>query len=134
MRKQCLHPPNRTFDANCEYEVECRLGHFLDRLVVNDGGVVDDRIEAAGDAGELARGGHHCLPIGDIRDQPVERFKIKPETNSPATWVKPDLVCEVVFHGWTIEGVMRQPVFLRLREDKTAREVERDNVGIGAKI
>jgi bifunctional non-homologous end joining protein LigD len=46
-----------------------------------------------------------------------------PETGMPVTWVKPELVCEVVFQGWTDEGIMRQPVFLRLREDKTAREV-----------
>jgi bifunctional non-homologous end joining protein LigD len=39
------------------------------------------------------------------------------------TWVKPELVCEVAFSGWTEEGVMRHPVFLRLREDKAAREV-----------
>ena len=28
--------------------------------------------------------------------------------------------------GWTGDGVMRHPVFLRLREDKTAREVVRE--------
>ena len=50
-------------------------------------------------------------------------FQKKPETNTPVTWVKPELVCEVLFHGWTDDGVMRQPVFLRLREDKSAREV-----------
>lgn len=50
-------------------------------------------------------------------------FKIEPKTNMPVVWVKPQLVCEVAFHGWTKDGVMRQPVFLRLREDKTAREV-----------
>ncbi len=42
------------------------------------------------------------------------------------TWVKPELVCEVIFHGWTDEGIMRQPVFLRLREDKAARKVVRE--------
>jgi bifunctional non-homologous end joining protein LigD len=52
-------------------------------------------------------------------------FKVEPKTNTPATWVKPELVCEVVFHGWTDEEIMRQPVFLRLREDKAAREVDR---------
>ncbi|RPI33571.1 MAG: hypothetical protein EHM54_10615, partial [Nitrospiraceae bacterium] len=40
--------------------------------------------------------------------------------------IKPELVCEVTFHGWTDEGLMRQPVFLRLREDKAAREVVRE--------
>jgi bifunctional non-homologous end joining protein LigD len=50
-------------------------------------------------------------------------FKTEPKTNMPVTWVRPELVCEVSFHGWTDEGIMRQPVFLRLREDKSAREV-----------
>jgi bifunctional non-homologous end joining protein LigD len=50
-------------------------------------------------------------------------FKIEPATNGPVTWVKPDLVCEVAFAGWTEDGLMRHPVFSRLRDDKTAREV-----------
>jgi len=54
-------------------------------------------------------------------------FPVKPETNASVTWVKPELVCEVALSGWTEDGVMRQPVFLRLREDKTAREVIREN-------
>jgi bifunctional non-homologous end joining protein LigD len=53
-------------------------------------------------------------------------FPVKPETNTPATWVKPELVCEVALSGWTEDGVMRHPVFLRLREDKAAREVARE--------
>jgi len=53
-------------------------------------------------------------------------FILKPETNTPVTWVKPELVCEVALSGWTDDGVMRQPVFLRLREDKTPREVIRE--------
>ncbi len=42
------------------------------------------------------------------------------------TWIKPELVCEVALSGWTEDGVMRHPVFLRLREDKAAREVVRE--------
>jgi bifunctional non-homologous end joining protein LigD len=53
-------------------------------------------------------------------------FKVEPETNAPVTWVKPELVCEVGLTGWTGDGVMRHPVFLRLREDKTAGEVVRE--------
>jgi len=52
-------------------------------------------------------------------------FKTEPETNEPVTWAKPSLVGEVGFHGWTDSGVMRQPVFLRLRPDKRVREVTR---------
>ena len=53
-------------------------------------------------------------------------FKGKMETNSPVTWVKPEIVCEVALSGWTEDGVMRQPVFLRLRDDKVARDVIRE--------
>jgi bifunctional non-homologous end joining protein LigD len=40
--------------------------------------------------------------------------------------VKPELVCEVAFAEWTADGVMRQPVFLRLREDKAPHEAVRE--------
>jgi bifunctional non-homologous end joining protein LigD len=74
-------------------------------------------------------GGFGARMLGEIREKldPLIRkkcpFKVEPKTNTPVTWVKPELVCEVVFHGWTDESILRQPVFLRLREDKTAREV-----------
>src|SRR3954471_10771176 len=34
------------------------------------------------------------------------------------SWVEARLVCEVEFIEWTQEGLLRQPVFLRLRDDK----------------
>jgi bifunctional non-homologous end joining protein LigD len=49
-----------------------------------------------------------------------------PEAGQPVTWVRPELVCEVVFQGWTAEGVMRQPVFSRMREDKAPHDVVRE--------
>ena len=58
--------------------------------------------------------------------QPECPFKINPTPNTPVTWVKPELVCEVVFSGWTEDGLMRHPVFSRLREDKVAAEVRRE--------
>jgi bifunctional non-homologous end joining protein LigD len=54
-------------------------------------------------------------------------FRVSPKTNTPVTWLKPELVCESSFSGWTAEAFMRHPVFLRLREDKTAGEVVRDS-------
>jgi bifunctional non-homologous end joining protein LigD len=80
-------------------------------------------------------GGFSAKTLREIRDKldPLIRkecpFKTNPETNTPVTWVKPELVCEVIFHGWTDEGIMRQPVFSRLREDKAAREVVREKPG-----
>jgi bifunctional non-homologous end joining protein LigD len=77
-------------------------------------------------------GGFSVKDLRDIReamDPLVQKecpFAKEPETNAPTTWVRPELVCEVALSGWTGDDVMRQPVFLRLREDKAAREVVRE--------
>lgn len=49
-----------------------------------------------------------------------------PKTNMPVTWVNPAIVCVVKFQEWTDEGIMRQPIFIELREDKYAKEVKRE--------
>jgi len=41
-------------------------------------------------------------------------------------WARPELVAEVAFREWTADGVLRQPVFLGLREDKEAASVVRE--------
>jgi bifunctional non-homologous end joining protein LigD len=77
-------------------------------------------------------GGFTANDLKEIREklEPLIRkecpFTVKPETNAPVTWVEPELVCEVALSSWTEDGVMRHPVFLRLREDKAAREVVRE--------
>jgi bifunctional non-homologous end joining protein LigD len=53
-------------------------------------------------------------------------FNAMPTTNAEATFVKPELVCEVSFAEWTKDGRMRHPVFLGLRTDKEARDVRRE--------
>jgi bifunctional non-homologous end joining protein LigD len=42
------------------------------------------------------------------------------------TWVKPETVCEVRFLEWTSDGILRAPVFVGLRDDKSAAEVVRE--------
>ena len=44
------------------------------------------------------------------------------KTNTPVTWVKPSLVCEVEFAEKTRDGMLRNPVFIRLRQDKPAED------------
>ncbi len=50
-------------------------------------------------------------------------FEPRPPAHAPVTWVRPELVVEVEYAGWTRDGLLRMPVFVGLREDKTAQEV-----------
>jgi bifunctional non-homologous end joining protein LigD len=43
-----------------------------------------------------------------------------------AHWVKPQLVCQVVFTEWTADGKIRHPSFQGLRADKNPKEVTRE--------
>jgi len=89
-----------------------------------------DRLVYIGHVG----GGFAAKDLKDIREklEPLIQeecpFPVQPETNARVTWVNPELACEVSLSGWTEDAVMRQPVFLRLREDKAAREAVREKV------
>jgi bifunctional non-homologous end joining protein LigD len=47
------------------------------------------------------------------------------ERGERTTWVRPNLVAELEFTGWTEGEVMRHPSFQGLREDKPARSISR---------
>jgi bifunctional non-homologous end joining protein LigD len=49
-------------------------------------------------------------------------FVEQPQTNEAVQWIKPKLVAQVKFVEWTAERRLRQPIFLGLRDDKTAAE------------
>ncbi len=43
-----------------------------------------------------------------------------------AHWVRPEIIVEAVFMEWTSDGKMRHPRFVRVRDDKSPREVVRE--------
>jgi bifunctional non-homologous end joining protein LigD len=53
------------------------------------------------------------------------RFRPNPP-KATATWLKPELVCEVSYTEMTKDGVMRHPSFEGMRTDKPAKEVVRE--------
>jgi bifunctional non-homologous end joining protein LigD len=57
-------------------------------------------------------------------------FEVAPRTNEPAHWVAPKLVVEVKFAEWTSDGRLRQPIFLGVRDDKSARDVTLEGVSM----
>jgi bifunctional non-homologous end joining protein LigD len=50
-------------------------------------------------------------------------FSEKPPLHRPTSWVDPKVVVEVTFMGWTPDGLLREPVFVRVRDDLRARSI-----------
>lgn len=59
------------------------------------------------------------------RHSPFEEFRRR-GARWHTHWVAPELVAQVEFANWTDDGILRQPSFQGLREDKPADEVRRE--------
>jgi bifunctional non-homologous end joining protein LigD len=60
-------------------------------------------------------------------------FEETPKTNEKAHWVKPEVVVEVKFSEWTADRRLRQPIFLGVRDDKAAKEVDLEPTSVQKK-
>ncbi len=65
-------------------------------------------------------------PFSELPDiNKPSRFRPNPP-HATATWLKPQLVCEVSYTEMTTDGVMRHPSFEGMRIDKNAKDVTRE--------
>lgn len=97
----------------------------------------DDGADAAGPSPVLHYAGHvgtgldeHELRRVMALMKPLETsecpFGVEPPTNERAHWITPTLVAQVRFAEWTLDGVLRHPVYLGLRDDARASAVHRE--------
>ncbi|MEA2301448.1 MAG: bifunctional non-ous end joining protein LigD [Solirubrobacteraceae bacterium] len=75
-------------------------------------------------AAELERLAERLGPL----EQPRSPFTGR-QPPAGSVHVRPELVAEIEFAEWTRQGMLRQPSYKGLREDKPAREVTRESLG-----
>ena len=66
-----------------------------------------------------------ALPPGDplpYHGKPPTATSSRPPTMKDIRWVRPMLVCEAEYREYSLDGHLRNPVFLRLRDDKQPTE------------
>jgi bifunctional non-homologous end joining protein LigD len=54
-------------------------------------------------------------------------FVTRPRTNERPHWTKPSLVAQLKFTEWTDDGLLRQPIYLGMRDDVKPETVRREN-------
>jgi bifunctional non-homologous end joining protein LigD len=60
-------------------------------------------------------------------------FRTPPPSNEKPHFVQPKLVAQVRFTEWTADKILRQPVYLGLRDDKKPKDVGREEPSAGSK-
>jgi len=97
------------------------------------GAYADGKLVYAGRAGS----GFTAKELKEVSAELERGVRTTPAFTGPVpadeghTWVEPARVVEVRYKEWTDEGLLRQPVFVRFRDDKPATEIAKKGVGSG---
>ena len=100
-----------------------RQGYFASLLLaIYD--IQEKELRFAGHTGSGFDFGQLNEIYSKLQQMKIERCPAKyiPYTNREPVWIRPELVAEIKFSGWTKEKIMRSPIFLMFREDKRPEE------------
>jgi bifunctional non-homologous end joining protein LigD len=137
-RRDSTYRSGRTRDwlkVKCSARQEFVIGGFTEPAGSREGlgalllGVHDDR-GGLRHVGRVGTGFTHAMLV-ELRSRLARLESLQPPFVNPPRgrglhWVKPDLVAEVSFLGWTSDGKLRHPSFKGLREDRSPDEVVRE--------
>ena len=65
-------------------------------------------------------------PFVDLPEKRRTLYTLNRDEMQNCRWVKPLLVAQIEFTEWTTDGHLRHSSFLRIRDDKEARQVRRE--------
>ncbi|HEY3090104.1 MAG TPA: non-homologous end-joining DNA ligase [Jatrophihabitantaceae bacterium] len=87
-----------------------------------------DALRFAGKVGSGLSGQHVSELSSRLRPRanPALADVPPPSPGRVVTWTEPEVVVAVTYSHWADDGRLRHPVFVGVRDDKPAREVERD--------
>jgi bifunctional non-homologous end joining protein LigD len=90
---------------------------------IKDGFVPHTRCEVANRFAGLET---DVCPFVNLPEKNRTKWAITREAMKVCRWLRPELVAQVGYVEWTVEGQLRHPKFLDLRDDKNPSEVVRE--------
>ncbi len=95
------------------------LGYYLDEPSKTDRLIFTGQVGSGFSQAELDRVAGQLAPL-ITQESPFDDF---PRKGKGDHWVEPRLIAQTKFTEWTLDGLLRNPVYLGLRTDKRPRDI-----------